>query len=599
MFACIHIPDFSVEAIVRSEPLLREYAIAILEGKAPLTHVCALNEKARRMGMEVGMTKLQAAIFADPVLPASTNTVPQYGTTAERRSLSTSEHRGLAILRQRSLAQENATHSALLDVAYAFSPRVEDTALDTLLLDLVGLERLYGTATKMTNDLAERVAAFGTQANIALAANPDTAMYAARGFNGVTIIPAGEEVHRLSALPLRILVETFGISSRETGSGESAARQHKQLYKQMLDTLEQWGIRDFRSLGSLPESALASRLGEAGVKLRRLALGEETRTLLLYEPLAQFEEVMELECPVETIESLSFLLNRLLEQLCARLEARALAAQELHLRLQLEQRVADEETTTLQELHRPVSHSVGQSSVFECTVRLPVAISNAKIFLKLLQLDLTANPPGAPVINIGITAVSAPPRKAQRGLFLPITPEPEKLEITLARIRAIVGQQRAGTAHLLDSYRPEDFRLDRFKAPAAGESGEKRHNPVSTIKDEFPLALRSFRPECRLHVSLEGERPVGVTAEANAGGRNSLRGTVLWSAGPWRSSGDWWTEKAKSESSTTKEAGFWDREEWDIALLSANDKEESGGVSLYRIYRDVATGQWFADASYD
>ena len=56
---------------------------------------------------------------------------------------------------------------------------------------------------------------------------------------------------------------------------------------------------------------------------------------------------MELESPVETLEPLSFVLNRLLEQLCARLEARALAVHELHLRLQLERRVADEETTTV------------------------------------------------------------------------------------------------------------------------------------------------------------------------------------------------------------------------------------------------------------
>ncbi len=63
MFACIYIPDFPVEAIVRSEPLLRERAVAVLEGKPPLVRVIALNEKARQLGMEAGMTKLQAAIF--------------------------------------------------------------------------------------------------------------------------------------------------------------------------------------------------------------------------------------------------------------------------------------------------------------------------------------------------------------------------------------------------------------------------------------------------------------------------------------------------------------------------------------------------------
>src|SRR5208283_4899708 len=149
-------------------------------------------------------------------------------------------------------------------------------------------------------------------------------------------------------------------------------------------------------------------------------------------------------------------------QLCARLEARALAAQELHLRLQLERRVADEETMTANELGGD-SHNV-RPAAFERTLRLPVAMRDAKVFLKLLQLELSAHPPGAPVAKVTITAEPAPPRSAQRGLFLPMSPEAEKLEITLARISGIVGERRAGIARLLDSHRQDSFRMDRFVA---------------------------------------------------------------------------------------------------------------------------------------
>ena len=79
MFACIYIPDFPVEAIVRAEPLLRERAVAVLEGKPPLTRVVALNEKARLLGMETGMTKLQAAIFAPRARISLTSQVLQTG----------------------------------------------------------------------------------------------------------------------------------------------------------------------------------------------------------------------------------------------------------------------------------------------------------------------------------------------------------------------------------------------------------------------------------------------------------------------------------------------------------------------------------------
>src|SRR6202142_3940097 len=118
MFACIYIPDFPVEAILRSAPLLREQAVAVLAGKPPLLRVVALNEKARALGMESGMTKLQAAAFA-----ASDNGSSKFAP---------------AVLRQRAPDQETTAHSALLDVAHAFTPRVEDTAPDTLLLDLAG-----------------------------------------------------------------------------------------------------------------------------------------------------------------------------------------------------------------------------------------------------------------------------------------------------------------------------------------------------------------------------------------------------------------------------------------------------------------------------
>ena len=445
MFACVYIPDFPVEAILRAEPLLRERGVAVLEGK-PSVRIIALNERARQMGMEAGMTKLQAAIFSD------------------------------VVLRQRSREQEKSAHFALLDVAFGFSPRVEDTTEDRILLDLCGMERMHGSAANMARDLASRVSAAGLEANVAIVGNPDSAMHAACGFTGTTVLPAGEEARRLGVLPLHVLLDSFDLPRAKTPQA-AAAREREKLRAQMLDTLERWGVRDFRMLALLPEHALASRLGQAGARLQRLARGAETRTLTLSEPEFRFEEVFELEDPIENLEPLSFILNRLLEQLCARLESRALAVHELHLRLQLERRVADEETLTASELtssdnvgapHIPdfgMCGIVAAKAFFERRLRLPVAMRDARVFLKLLQLDLSAHPPGAPVVKLWISAQPAPPRSAQRGLFLPLTPEAEKLEITLARIISIVGEHRAGIARLLDTHRPDAFAVERFTAP--------------------------------------------------------------------------------------------------------------------------------------
>jgi protein ImuB len=596
MFACIYIPDFPVAAIARAEPSLRDRPVAVLEGKPPLVRVAALNGKARLLGMEVGMTKLQAAIFA---VSEEGAIAAKVGPKKKSSQIELSSRRAkaqpkptAAVLRQRSSAQEESSHAALLDVAHAFTPRVEDTHPDRLLLDLDGLERLYGPAATMARELASRVSAVGLECNLGAAANPDAAMHAACGFSGITVILTGEEAKRLGVLPLPVLLDSFDIACGGKAEPSAAAREREKLRDQMLDTLERWGVHDFRALALLPEHALAARLGEAGTRLQRLSRGAGMRTLALCEPAVHFEEAMELESAVETLEPLSFLLNRLVEQLCARLEARTLSVQELRLRLQLEPRVADEQTTTVQELAGAGNNSTfldrGNSNLYARTLRLPVAMRDPKVFLKLLQLDLAAHPPGAPVCKLWIAAEPARPRSAQRGLFFP-----EKLEITLARITGVVGERRAGIAQLLDTHRPDAFRMERFVSRAGAGNGDGSLT-LSDTTVISPLALRVFRPTRQIRVQLAEGRPCKLAAPARDADRDELQGKVLWSAGPWRSSGDWWTEQSTARN-VGEDAQVWNREEWDIAL--AND--DGRGIALYRIYRDAGTGQWYADASYD
>ena len=85
----------------------------------------------------------------------------------------------------------------------------------------------------------------------------------------------------------------------------------------------------------MPEVSLSERLGQEGLRLQQLARGTASRTLVPVEAPLLFEEAIELEHPIVLLESLAFLLNRLLEQLCARLASRALSTQELRLTLEL------------------------------------------------------------------------------------------------------------------------------------------------------------------------------------------------------------------------------------------------------------------------
>src|SRR6267154_2909902 len=154
MFACLFIPDFPVDAITRFEPELRGRPVAVLAGRSPLEKVVALNEKARQIGVETGATKSQLEAWGD------------------------------LVLRARSELQEASAHAALLDCAQSLSPEVEDTAPGTVLLNLAGLDALFGPLPKIACDLAGRSSRMGLQANVAVAANPDAALLAAYGFTG-------------------------------------------------------------------------------------------------------------------------------------------------------------------------------------------------------------------------------------------------------------------------------------------------------------------------------------------------------------------------------------------------------------------------------
>ena len=58
------------------------------------------------------------------------------------------------------------------------------------------------------------------------------------------------------------------------------------------------------------------------------------------------------------------------------------------------------------------------------------------------------------------------------------------------------------------------------------------------------------------------------------------QGLVTHRAGPWRTSGQWWTADRDT----------WDRDEWDVALDS--------GV-MYRLARDRGTDRWEVEGVVD
>ncbi|MCU1338006.1 MAG: nucleotidyltransferase/DNA polymerase involved in repair-like protein [Bryobacterales bacterium] len=401
----------------------------------------------------------------------------------------------------------------LVECAGHFSPLIEETSSDTVVFDIRGLQRIYGSAEQIASEIQRRV---GITANLALASNPDAAIHAAQAIRGVTILPPDRAAAILAPLPPYLL-----------GGSPEFAR-----------TLDLWGVRTFGEFADLPHLGVAARLGEEGTYMQQLARGAGHRQLRLRVDPVVFRQQQELEDSVDQLEPLLFLLSRMLNELCERLRFYGRSTNEIRLRLKLER--APGHTTTL---------------------RLPVPMLDARVLLKLLQLELNDRPPQAPIEKIQLELMPVEPRTTQHGLFLPSSPEPEKLEITLARIRGMVGAENVGAAELMDTHRPDAFRV----GPLVAAKGMVVPAPPK-------LAFRRFRPPCPAQVWCADQGKPARIVSSKGGGR------IVACAGPWRTSGDWWASE------------IWSHQEWDV-------ETQSMGVS--RIYHDYLQGEWFIEGNYD
>jgi protein ImuB len=277
------------------------------------------------------------------------------------------------------------------------------------------------------------------------------------------------------------------------------------------------------------------------VYLRNLALGVIHRPLRIRAETSNYERRVELEHPIALLEPLLFLFSGALTEICSLLRSQSRAARLLEISLDLEGKPA-----------------------YRATLEFPVPVTDHRTMLKLLQLHLERHSPEAQIVAFHLRLEPVEPRRAQGGLFLPATPLPDKLQITLARIAGMVGEENVGSPLRLNTHRPDAFRLAALDL----QSDAMVDVPQGEV---LRLVIRIFRPALEARVRLVELTPKTVLAAG-------VKGAVMRSAGPWKTCGEWWADTA------------WSREEWDVAL-------DDGG--LYRIYRESQTQGWFVQGIYD
>ena len=544
MFAVLSVPDFSLQAVLRQEPELRCGSVALVDAAGPnlaRTLVLECTAPARDAGVCAGFSAPQAM--------------------ARCREL---------ILKPRSLSAEQSADDILLQTAYAFSPHLEHTAPGVVTIDLRGLDfgasgngdisgrggspappaslvaiskgqqsfeffdnarmpsrigrdpratpaspLLAAWATEIITVLQK----LGLDARVGMAVTPNIALLAAQAARPILVVTETETFFR------QIPIEALQPSSP------------------VLDILKRWGIQTAGAFLALGKDAMAGRLGSEAVELFDRASPAAIRPLNIVVPPDRFEEQMEFEAQIETIEPLLFVLRRFIDQLATRIALTYRVVAELDLVLTLESGLRHER-------------------VF----KVPSPTANQDTLFRMLHTHLESLRTDAPIVALKLGAVPIRAEAQQFGLFESALRDPNHFHETLARLTALLGADRVGTPVIEQTHRPDSFRMQTpdFQGRVSPSPAESRG-----INGHAGLCLRRFREPVPAEVESRDGEPFFFSTLA-------LSSVIVEARGPWDGSGNWWDHRR------------WLRQEWDVIARDG---------AVYRLcQRD---GGWVLEGVYD
>ncbi|MEO7275238.1 MAG: hypothetical protein ABIX28_26305, partial [Vicinamibacterales bacterium] len=436
----------------------------------------------------------------------------------------------------------------VVDLAREFSPRWQRQGPDCVVCDVSGLGRLLGEPAAIGAELARAAAVYGAAVRVAIAPTMTASMLLTLAFTELIVVTADAGA-ALAGLPLVHLQQLVAAATGTTllrpatRAGQDAARQR---HARAFDMARRWGVATIGAFAALDPGELSARMGQEGLRLQQLAQGSDPGPLVPDPDVPRYVERMELEWPLDTLEPLSFVLARLLDPLAVALERADRGAAAIRLDLRLVDRT----------MHGRV-------------LQLPAAMRDPRVLRTLLMLDLESHPPGAAVDIVTIEIDPAPGRVIQYSLLERAVPSAEVVATLTARLSALVGETRCGSPALLDTHGPDGFEMRRYEIAEAA----LRHSPRELLMPNaiggnvswqgdgppppdrhaappLPPVLRRFRPPVAVRVTVDRGRPIRLAIDR----RGMPGGAIDRSAGPWRTSGAWWTAP-----------GQWDRDEWDIA----------------------------------
>jgi protein ImuB len=178
-----------------------------------------------------------------------------------------------------------------------------------LLLDITGVEHLFGGEAALRMAVLDRLTQMGLSAFGAVAATAGSAMALVRGGWG-GLVPAGREAAAVAPLSLAAL----------------------NLEPATISALQSLGLRDVRTVAAQPRAGLVRRFGAGLARALDEALGHATRPITPIRPPPEMAVSRDFADPVVTREGIETALDSLLEDLCRALREAGRGARRMLLR---------------------------------------------------------------------------------------------------------------------------------------------------------------------------------------------------------------------------------------------------------------------------
>jgi protein ImuB len=448
----------------------------------------------------------------------------------------------------------------LLLVASLFSYAVEILE-DGILFDVSGLQNLIGDANKISQNILAEMQKHSISGSIAVAETTDAAMLLARE-NANSTISSNPQSAQIA----------------QTANFDRLPLQHLLIDNDTLNVFSDLGVRSIRDLQQIPQNELIRRYGQ---QFKNVIDVIEQKSGRLLTPNVKENKVSwnyVLDFPVDDFEQLIFILNHGLDKLLGETEQYGFSTEQLDLSFKLQNKT---------------------ERSYEIKTSFPTL--EKSFWLKLINLRISLDPPESEIVAIGVTSHFTPPRPAQRGLYAVSRPEPERLLLTVNKLKKLVGEENVGVPVLLDQRIEKAFDLDadampegkeclsnaergmgdesnaEFVSPTSSECAENPGNSDSAFRvphsafEKIPnplIAFSYFNPPIPADVLVRDKKLIFLRTQY-------FSGHVTKYSGVWKANSKWWDKS-------------WKAQEWDVEI------ENHGVYRLCKVDKD-----WFLAGEYD